>query len=952
MKFSALLHNKIFLAAVLSVAAAAVVTAAILMNKGTVQDNAYRLIRVFEIIGSANVKRTDTGDIAPYEGMNLQSGDTLFTYNDSNMRLNLDDTKMLLMEPDTEIELTAFGDASENITSITLRSGTVLNEIMKPLTQNSSYTVYTPKAVFTVRGTSFRVSVRKEADGSYITELHVYHGKVKVELLDENGDPSGKVIEVTEDQCILIKTDPNEVSGKDPAVDGHSYFINETKNGERVPITENDRIITDIDYFSVPYKTLLTLFNDDKGNELKLYSGVLDKVIEAMNRSSGETDVTEETEKTEEQTETQPLAENGTQPETQPLTENETQPVTGISSTENGSDGFLADENVIVIPGEQGIYPDNMQLSDNDLPLNDHAENGAGDPGTDDNAVNGTASDPEEQQSEQPAVTSAPAETSGETAESVTAVTSAPDGTTFSGSSVTSAPSGNVNGSVTSAPADISESSRTTKQTSSTSAPADTSVSRTTKQTSSTSAPSETSGSKTSSKHTAAETSGRPVSEQTSASSAPAVTAATTAPVYGGTYTVPTAPVWYTQPQVTYPYPYYNTGYPISTEIPITVTDTPQTTSETPSAAIYTVTFDSAGGTPVESQLVKGGETVDYPISPTREGYIFAGWRYMGLAYDFTTPVIKNITLKAEWAVDSSSFVVEFDSMGGSTVPSQFVAYGGKASVPDEPVKSGYTFGYWALSDGTKYDFSSPVTSDTKLIAIWNSGSSSFCIVEFDSKGGSSVPSQKVPYGDTASIPANPTKSGYTFGYWALSDGTTYDFASPVTSDTTLIAIWESGSSSFCTVTFTIDGSVYNKVKVSQGETVSPPTPSKEGYVLSDWMLSGSTFNFSTPINDDIVLTAIWIPNSSSAKHTLTFIGYKMVGGEYQWTVIDKVEVADGTPLGSDWEDNIPCPTPEEYVTITDSLGNTVSMKFICWNTPMESSVTSDMTIEGYYVTA
>lgn len=72
---------------------------------------------------------------------------------------------------------------------------------------------------------------------------------------------------------------------------------------------------------------------------------------------------------------------------------------------------------------------------------------------------------------------------------------------------------------------------------------------------------------------------------------------------------------------------------------------------------VYTVTFDSYGGTPVPpAQEVEYGLTATKPADPTLKGYTFAFW-YLGedeqnaTAYDFNTPVTENITLTAKWHV-------------------------------------------------------------------------------------------------------------------------------------------------------------------------------------------------------------------------------------------------------------------------------------------------------------
>jgi hypothetical protein len=66
---------------------------------------------------------------------------------------------------------------------------------------------------------------------------------------------------------------------------------------------------------------------------------------------------------------------------------------------------------------------------------------------------------------------------------------------------------------------------------------------------------------------------------------------------------------------------------------------------------VYTVTFDSDGGTAVPLQTVKAGETAIAPANPSKKGHIFLFWHANGTAdaYDFQTPVKGDITLVAQW---------------------------------------------------------------------------------------------------------------------------------------------------------------------------------------------------------------------------------------------------------------------------------------------------------------
>ena len=63
--------------------------------------------------------------------------------------------------------------------------------------------------------------------------------------------------------------------------------------------------------------------------------------------------------------------------------------------------------------------------------------------------------------------------------------------------------------------------------------------------------------------------------------------------------------------------------------------------------------------------------------------------------------------------------------------------------------------------------------------------------VTFNSQGGSSVASQQVANGQTASRPANPTRQGLTFAGWYNGNSTTqFDFTTPITAPVTLNAKW------------------------------------------------------------------------------------------------------------------------------------------------------------------
>ncbi len=71
----------------------------------------------------------------------------------------------------------------------------------------------------------------------------------------------------------------------------------------------------------------------------------------------------------------------------------------------------------------------------------------------------------------------------------------------------------------------------------------------------------------------------------------------------------------------------------------------------------------------------------------------------------------------------TQNFDVLFESNGGSSIPSQTVAYGGQVTRPPDPIKEGYAFGGWYMDDGSfevPWDFGSEVvTGPLTLYAKW-----------------------------------------------------------------------------------------------------------------------------------------------------------------------------------------------------------------------------------------
>lgn len=65
----------------------------------------------------------------------------------------------------------------------------------------------------------------------------------------------------------------------------------------------------------------------------------------------------------------------------------------------------------------------------------------------------------------------------------------------------------------------------------------------------------------------------------------------------------------------------------------------------------HTVTFDTDGGSAVDTQNVPYGGNATLPAAPTKSGCTFAGWYLGDETYDFTAAVTENLTLTAKWTV-------------------------------------------------------------------------------------------------------------------------------------------------------------------------------------------------------------------------------------------------------------------------------------------------------------
>ena len=136
----------------------------------------------------------------------------------------------------------------------------------------------------------------------------------------------------------------------------------------------------------------------------------------------------------------------------------------------------------------------------------------------------------------------------------------------------------------------------------------------------------------------------------------------------------------------------------------------------------YYVSFFTEHGDPPTSQNVKYNGTATDPGKLSEEGYTFGGWyadENRTIEFDFTQPIKSNTPVYAKWT--AKDYEVSFVTEHSDAPTSQNVPYNGTATYPGELTADGYTFIGWYTDDtyDTKFDFTKPITGDTKVYAKW-----------------------------------------------------------------------------------------------------------------------------------------------------------------------------------------------------------------------------------------
>ena len=229
----------------------------------------------------------------------------------------------------------------------------------------------------------------------------------------------------------------------------------------------------------------------------------------------------------------------------------------------------------------------------------------------------------------------------------------------------------------------------------------------------------------------------------------------------------------------------------------------------------YSFSFDSNGGTAVDTLTQTYDNAFVPPADPSRTGYTFLGWQP---ALPDSVPAA-DMTFTAQWQVNS--YALSFDSDGGPAVDTIVQNYDTALVPPADPSRTGHLFAGWmpALPDSIP-------PHDAHYVAMWQRCDYT---LQFDTDGGNALSPLRSPYGAALVPPSPPQREGFNFLGWEPQIPTympAYDL--------TCKARWKRAE---FTLTFDSNqGSSVTAISQLYDTPITPPEPPvRHGYTFCGW---------------------------------------------------------------------------------------------------------------------
>ncbi|MDY0278017.1 MAG: InlB B-repeat-containing protein, partial [Acholeplasma sp.] len=203
------------------------------------------------------------------------------------------------------------------------------------------------------------------------------------------------------------------------------------------------------------------------------------------------------------------------------------------------------------------------------------------------------------------------------------------------------------------------------------------------------------------------------------------------------------------------------------------------------------ITFDSNGGSLVDTITLASGSTVNEPSDPIKLGHTFIGWYEdidLTIPYVFSTMPEPNITIYAKWEVNQ--YIIGFEPNGGDYVETISQDFGTELILPI-PVRTGYSFMGWYKDDELTQvvEFTTVQAANMVLYAKWEINQYS---IYFKTNDVESVETITQDYGTEFELPTI-AKEGHTFVGWYIDESMTQlvDFSTIQANDIVMYAKWE-----------------------------------------------------------------------------------------------------------------------------------------------------------------
>lgn len=236
------------------------------------------------------------------------------------------------------------------------------------------------------------------------------------------------------------------------------------------------------------------------------------------------------------------------------------------------------------------------------------------------------------------------------------------------------------------------------------------------------------------------------------------------------------------------------------------------------------------------------------------------------------------------------TYIITFITDSGTIIENQEVKKGDKVVKPDNPLKDGYTFVDWYLSDtfdeSTKYTFEEKVENDFTLYARYTKNEYK---ITYNLNYSTDNNVEVVNFSNVNEISLMvPTREGYEFLGW-------YQDGQLVTNleerDYNLVAEWER---THYIIKYIIDDETTNTQLLEIGDSLPTlSTPSREGYRFLGWYIDEDKLTEGIIVNTDITITARW----EIKTYNVRFISYTNDAIPLQKVEYGKLVAQPKTPI-------------------------------------------------------